>query len=867
MDAALLENTMQSPLVNLVGDPTEASVHGRFLAANATNSSSSSSTFTNGTNANSGTFTNIADDSISDIACITLNTLSSTNTNANGIFFNSTENVTYGTLNDIINADKYDVFCWKEDANIDFSFSPTLSPAPTSTPTEKTVDALDIFLDAMTNSSEMYDEEYIGKSDGEIIRQTFQLYGTFFVICLTIFCVARRVFPKPFNLRSGWVDEEVVKSTPMAKNPEAMGWVAWIWRVWLVSDTELCDECGMDALCLSRVLEWGCRITAFGSVLGAAVLMPVYWTAGGDHDGEIGVERLNTSNVPNGSDAHFAATVVAAYLIFGYVMLTTLEEFEWFYRFRYEFLSRNLPRNYVVYVRNLPKEFRTRRALIEYFSHFEDPFARLGGEERRVERLGMLLRDHANNKQMNPTKAWVTLKTPRLRQLVEKRTTLLSRLEHEINVQNVCDRYPKTRCDKTGQVITLVDALFAELKEYNAEIKSYIEKIEFRAGLENPYEYDAEDYRNPYRIDGSENGDYTGGLENSADHLFFDTIDLDDDENDSVIDPGLAKRPEIADLPASRSDEPTQMEEEDEETSSFTYNGSTDKEIEQNVLSSFQEQTKKDRTLKNNIRDFAMTSVELVGTSVGKVGKVADNAANVVGAQVGQAANVVGNTVVGVANVVGDKVGGLVPFLGSNGDDGLPMTAGFVAFSTLKACQAAKQMVHSREVFGMEVQEAPGFDDIFWQNVGKTHKELQMGLLMSTVLTGVLCIFWTGVMAGIGALSSVQGLTLVIPSVGELLEKVPWLELVLDQIAPLMVLFADEFLKFVLEALSGLEGPVSGMEVQASLFSKFSTFKIIQTFFVQAVSGSLISQLSAIAQNPSEIVTLVSFFRKIEAKH
>jgi hypothetical protein len=159
----------------------------------------------------------------------------------------------------------------------------------------------------------------------------------------------------------------------------------------------------------------------------------------------------------------------------------------------------------------------------------------------------------------------------------------------------------------------------------------------------------------------------------------------------------------------------------------------------------------------------------------------------------------------------------------------------------------------------MEVLEAPGFDDIFWNNVGKTHKELQMGLLLSFVLTVNLCLFWTLVMAAIATLSSVQGLVIVVPVIGEWMEAAPWLETLLAQISPLMIIAADEFLKIILEILSGLEGPVSGMVVQASLFTKISSFKIIQTFFVSAVSGSLISQLSEIAVDPKRVVTLVSF--------
>ena len=40
-------------------------------------------------------------------------------------------------------------------------------------------------------------------------------------------------------------------------------------------------------------------------------------------------------------------------------------------------------------------------------------------------------------------------------------------------------------------------------------------------------------------------------------------------------------------------------------------------------------------------------------------------------------------------------------------DDGQPMSAGFVTFSSLRAAQAAQQMIQFSEPFAMEVLEAP----------------------------------------------------------------------------------------------------------------------------------------------------------------
>lgn len=148
--------------------------------------------------------------------------------------------------------------------------------------------------------------------------------------------------------------------------------------------------------------------------------------------------------------------------------------------------------------------------------------------------------------------------------------------------------------------------------------------------------------------------------------------------------------------------------------------------------------------------------------------------------------------------------------------------------------------------------------DVFWKNVGKTHKELQLGRLLSFGLTATLCLLWTIPMSTIATLSSIEGLKAEVKFVADLLEKAPWLEPVLAQLAPLLIVLANEFLKLLLEVLSMIEGPVSGAAVQASLFSKLAAFMIIQTFFVSAISGGLLSQLSNFVQEPGLIIELLA---------
>lgn len=113
-------------------------------------------------------------------------------------------------------------------------------------------------------------------------------------------------------------------------------------------------------------------------------------------------------------------------------------------------------------------------------------------------------------------------------------------------------------------------------------------------------------------------------------------------------------------------------------------------------------------------------------------------------------------------------------------------------------------------------------------------------------------------MGFISTLSSIQGLRAEFEFIDNLLNRYPWLVPFFAQLAPLLIVVANESLKVLLEILSGLEGPISGAVVQAKLFTKLSSFMIIQTFFVTAIGGSIISELSAMIQQPQLIIDLLA---------
>lgn len=115
-----------------------------------------------------------------------------------------------------------------------------------------------------------------------------------------------------------------------------------------------------------------------------------------------------------------------------------------------------------------------------------------------------------------------------------------------------------------------------------------------------------------------------------------------------------------------------------------------------------------------------------------------------------------------------------------------------------------------------------------------------MGKLLSLGLTVALCLLWTIPMTFIASLSSVEGLRDEIEFIDDMLDKYPSLIPVFEVVAPLLVIVANSLLPVILEAITLFEGPISGAVVGASLFVKLAAFMIIQTFFVSAISGSVV---------------------------
>jgi hypothetical protein len=187
-------------------------------------------------------------------------------------------------------------------------------------------------------------------NEGETLRNTVRFYGSILLVIWLLFCWLRLKYPRPFTIRR-WTPRPELK-TRLAV--DQYGFFSWAWMLNTLTDDEILDHCGLDALCFLRTLSMGYKIcllgvfnsyvlffwristknrglnfkplTTFSLCLFHSIwLIPVYKTAGSSEATEIvtgTIVSITVSNIPPGS-MRFIATVIASYLLFGFCMVRT----------------------------------------------------------------------------------------------------------------------------------------------------------------------------------------------------------------------------------------------------------------------------------------------------------------------------------------------------------------------------------------------------------------------------------------------------------------------------------------------------------------------------------------------------------------
>jgi len=191
-------------------------------------------------------------------------------------------------------------------------------------------------------------------------------------------------------------------------------------------------------------------------------------------------------------------------------------------------------------------------------------------------------------------------------------------------------------------------------------------------------------------------------------------------------------------------------------------------------------------------------------------------------------------------------------------EDGKLRDGGFVTFSSLLAKNQCIQIIHHATPFTFFTMDAPRPEDIVWSNVGKPHKEQQIGSFLAQVATATTCLFWTIPVSFFASLSEVESLKKLIPGLDKALEKNEWLAGFLAQLSPLMLVALTSLLPAILTMFCKKEGHVGSDTLNASLLTKLAIFMIIQIFFVQTFAGTISESIADVLEKPTEAIGMLA---------
>ena len=110
------------------------------------------------------------------------------------------------------------------------------------------------------------------QDDWQTLRTTLILYLPAFCFVAVLFCFVRRRYPRVYNVRNS------VDRLKCRLAAETYGSVNWTWILMQIPDDELVEQCGLDAVCLCRILRVGLKLALLGCFC-ALFLIPSYATA------------------------------------------------------------------------------------------------------------------------------------------------------------------------------------------------------------------------------------------------------------------------------------------------------------------------------------------------------------------------------------------------------------------------------------------------------------------------------------------------------------------------------------------------------------------------------------------------------------
>lgn len=192
---------------------------------------------------------------------------------------------------------------------------------------------------------------------------------------------------------------------------------------------------------------------------------------------------------------------------------------------------------------------------------------------------------------------------------------------------------------------------------------------------------------------------------------------------------------------------------------------------------------------------------------------------------------------------------------------GIMRGAGFVTFNSLKAAQAAQQVLQSSDPTKMHIEAAPYVEDVVWENIGVSYNQKTYWLAISVALTCAIILFWTIPTSFVVSLSKVKSIKKHWPWLADVANDNKWIGSVLEQLSPLMLSVMSALAPIIFGILSKREGHATNSQITTSLLNKLVAYQVFLVFLLPIIGGTLIDSImgqSKDDENLKDVGALVS---------
>eukprot|EP00878_Enallax_costatus_P004467 GHUV01004707.1.p1 GENE.GHUV01004707.1~~GHUV01004707.1.p1 ORF type:complete len:727 (+),score=178.67 GHUV01004707.1:479-2659(+) len=187
---------------------------------------------------------------------------------------------------------------------------------------------------------------------------------------------------------------------------------------------------------------------------------------------------------------------------------------------------------------------------------------------------------------------------------------------------------------------------------------------------------------------------------------------------------------------------------------------------------------------------------------------------------------------------------------------GLSRPAAVVTFRRQLVATLAAASLHSYDESAWNITPAPAPQEIIWDNIGLRSWEIAVRQLALWGVFWVLVLFYAPIVAAIQAPVNMDNLK-KIPVLSELIQ-LPFVASILQGFLPSLVLLTFlAVLPYLLEALITRGGQYSKTAADAQLILMYFLFQLFAVFIFSFISGTALSQLQALIDDPKRVISLL----------